>query len=235
MSKSILDVKLGDVTGDGILDKIVLIGDYLEENSPAVKNLQLLITDGNTFAIYKIDIPDVIGYNPTLFLFPFRDSKVNDIFISIASGGSGGFYFVYIYGYEDNKFIKLFGNNEFEQMFKYQVNYVDDYQVEVINDTLQKKFKLDISYKDQDYLDELYHDDGTLKKPTFGDVLGLNQAFPIDIDNDGIFELLTFQRIIGLYNADLLGYLETVLAWKNNQFEIFYDEQFLAMLPSDLY
>lgn len=66
-------------------------------------------------------------------------------------------------------------------------------------------------------------------------MLGLNQAFPIDIDNDGVFKLFTLQRTIGLYNADLIGYLETVLAWQNNQFNIFYNEQFLAQLGFDLF
>lgn len=101
--------------------------------------------------------------------------------------------------------------------------------------SLKKKFVLDINYKGKQYLDQLYNSDGLLKKPVSGDVLGLNQAFPIDIDNDGVFELFTLQRTIGLYNADLIGYLETVLAWQNNQFNIFYNEQFLAQLGFDLF
>lgn len=227
----ILAETFGDITGDGIYDKIVLIGNYIDEDkSTAFENLQLLITDGNSKKIYSVPISNIVGYTPTLYLFPFRDPKISDIFISIPSGGSGGFNYNYIFGYKDNKFVKLFDNKQFEKMFNYKVEYIDEYQVQIINEKLQKKFLIDITYKDQEYLDDIYHDDGNLKKAIFGNVLGLNQVFPIDVDNNGVFELLTMQRVVGLYNADLLGYLETVLAWKDNKFDIFHENQYLAQI-----
>ena len=120
-------------------------------------------------------------------MYPFRNKEISDIFVTIASGGSGGFSYSYIWGYNDNRFNKLFDASMFDKMFEYQVNYLDNYKVEIINATLKKKFVLDINYKGKQYLDQLYNSDGLLKKPVSGDRLGLNQAFPIDIDNDGVF------------------------------------------------
>ncbi|MDD4282727.1 MAG: VCBS repeat-containing protein [Bacilli bacterium] len=234
MKKTIvLDTKFGDVTGDGIYDKVSLVGNYLDNNSHAVENLKIIIVEGKSHLTHEIPIKNIIGYQPSLFLYPFRNKDISDIFISIVSGGSGGFSYCYIFGYDNTYFKNLFNSSMFDNFFKYKVSYLDKYMVEIINNTLKKKFVLDINYKGKQYLDDLYNQNGTLKKTVTGDVLGLNQLFPIDINNDGIFELLIFQRAIGLYNADLLGYLQTVLSWQKNQFNIFYEEQFFAQLGSD--
>lgn len=233
INEVILDMKFGDVTGDGIYDQVILVGNHLDNGkSPAVENLKILIIDGKTLFTHEIPIENIIGYQPTLSLFPFRNKQTNDISLSIASGGSGGFNYSYIWTYENNSFNKIFDSDLFDNMFMYQVNYLNNYKVEIINTTLNSKYILDISDRDTQYLEQLYYKDGTLKKETTGYVLGLNQAFPVDIDNNGIFELLTFQRVIGLYNADLLGYLETVLSWQEHKFEIFYNEQFLVQISS---
>ena len=174
----ILDTKYGDVTGDGIYDKVSLVGNYLDNGKgPAVENLKILVIDGSTYLTHEIFIENIIGYQPTLFLYPFRNKEISDIFVTIASGGSGGFSYSYIWGYNDNRFNKLFDASLFDKMFEYQVNYLDNYKVEIINATLKKKFVLDINYKGKQYLDQLYNSDGLLKKPVSGDVLGLNQAF----------------------------------------------------------
>lgn len=224
----VLDTKYGDVTGDGIYDMVSLTGNYLNEGeSLAIENLKILIRDGASNFQQEILIPNVIGYQPIIYLYPFRNKNINDIYVSILSGGSGGYAYYYIFGYNGKKFILEFDADKFNNLFKSQVKYIDNYKVEIIN-TLNKKYLLDISDRDKDYLDEIYNSDGTLTKPISGDVSALNQLIPVDMDNDGIFNLLAFQRLTGLYNADSLGYLETVLSWQNNQFNIFANEQFLA-------
>lgn len=161
----ILDMKYGDVTGDGIYDQVVLVGNYLDSGkSLAVENLRVLIIDGKTLLTHEIPINNIIGYQPTLFLFPFRNKQINDIFFSIASGGSGGFNYSYIWTYENNSFNKIFDSDLFDNMFMYQVNYLNNYKVEIINTTLNSKYILDISDRDTQYLEQLYYKDGTFKK-----------------------------------------------------------------------
>jgi hypothetical protein len=84
----ILDTKYGDVTGDGIYDKVSLVGNYLDNGKgPAVENLKILVIDGSTYLTHEIFIENIIGYQPTLFLYPFRNKEISDIFVTIASGG----------------------------------------------------------------------------------------------------------------------------------------------------
>lgn len=37
----------------------------------------------------------------------------------------------------------------------------------------------------------------------------LSGLYPIDFDTNGVYELLAFRRIVGRYNADTLGYMQT--------------------------
>ena len=226
-----IDKKIGDVTGDGIANQVILLGQYMDKGqSSAVENLKIEVQNGKSSLVEEILISDVIGYQPTISLFPFRNKKINDIFISIESGGSGGFGYFYIFGYDGTHFKKLFDSAMFNSLFTYAVPYLNQYKVEIINQTLKKKYILDIQDKGQEYLKEIYDKNGQLKKPIAGDVSELNQLFPIDVNHDGIYELLALERVIGLYNADLLGYVETVLYWQNTHFDIFYGEQFFAQL-----
>ncbi|HEU5139935.1 MAG TPA: hypothetical protein VFT51_08175, partial [Bacillales bacterium] len=83
---------------------------------------------------------------------------------------------------------------------------------------LKQKYILDLTYKGKDYLSEIYNSDGTLKEPIQGWVNPLSGLYPIDFDRNGTYELEAYQRIAGRYNADSLGYVQTVLKWNGQGF-----------------
>ena len=231
----IIDKKIGDVNGDGIVDTVYLVAkksDYT--NSPFLRDIKVIIIDGNTYKHNEIIFSNNTGYNPTLFLGPFTNKKLDDIFVTIDSGGSGGFGYYYLYSYVNNREKLLFDNNKFNNSFSYQVKYKDNYRVEVINMILKKSFIIDISNKDMEYLDSLYDENGRIKKPTFGDVLYLNNLYPIDINNDGVYDLYALNRVIGLYGADTLGNIETYLLWESGSFKPFGNMQYLSITGQDI-
>lgn len=215
----ILDFKYGDVNGDGVFDNVYLIG---EKNfgieSGFIENIRLVIIDGATYSVEIIPLESDAGYNPRLFLGNFTGNKINEILISIFSGGSGGMSWYYIYSYLDNKPKKIFDYEIYNNEYDYEVNYKDNYKVEIINKKLFKRYIIDIKYKGQEYLSKLYDESGKLKEPTKGYVNPLSGFYPIDYQGDGIYELSALRRAIGLYNADTLGIVETALKWDGKNF-----------------
>lgn len=215
----ILDLKRGDVNGDRIKDEVVLIGKKpFGEDSPFVDRIRLIIRDGKTGAKTLIPLKDNAGYHPTLFLGDFTINKVKDILVSIDTGGSGGFTINYAYSFLNNQPKELFNYTKFNNVYKYDVIYKNDYKVKVISKNLNNKYLLDISYKDRGYLSKIYYKNGKLKRPLWGEVIPLGGLYPIDINRDENYELLAYQRIIGRFNADTLGYVQTTLRWKRNVF-----------------
>lgn len=216
----------GDVTGDGIPDTIYLTG-IKTSDSPFIQKITLSIRDGRTGRVVSVPLKSDAGYNPTIFLGDFTRNGVKDILIGITSGGSGGIMYYYIYSDVGNIPKLLFDYEVFNESYKYEVTYRDQYKVDVMNLTDNIRYIIDISDRDKDYLQEIYNADGTLKAPIEGFVSPLNGLYPIDYDSNGVYELLGFQRISGRYAADALGYIQTSLEWDKNKFKL--REQFVSI------
>lgn len=219
----------GDVNGDRIPDNVYLTG-IKTSSSPFTQNITLVIQDMKTGLFTSIPLKENAGYNPTLFLGDFTGDGINDILISITSGGSGGIMYHYIYSFVNNIARFLFDFDVYNQQYKYDVTYLDNYKVEVISKKNDTKYIIEISYKGKDYLSEIYERDGKLKKPINGFVNPLSGLYSVDFDSNKVYELLAFQKIAGRYNADSLGYIQNTLKWKNNMFEL--DNQFVAIWGS---
>lgn len=211
----LLEAKWGDVTGDGVPDFVYLTGNPpADDGSPFTDHIRLHVMNGHTRTTMTTTLQNDAGYEPQLFLGDFTGDHVDEVLVSIQSGGSGAFTYNEMYSYLNNQQQQLYNNDWFYKTYSdAAVAYEDQYKVRITNRSLGKEYLLDISLRDKDYLSELYTPDGKLKEPTQGSVMGVSGAYPIDLQGDGVYELWPFQRIIGLYNADGLGYLQTPLSW----------------------
>lgn len=204
-----LDSQWADVNGDGIRDNVSLVGNKMNGFSD---NIFLTITDGMTGSTTRIPLQNNAGYNARLFLGDFNFDKLDDILVVIDSGGSGGYIFAYLFSYRYNQLSILFSSDAFNQLSQYKAVFQNNYKVDVINLFTGKTYTLDISNKKADY-SSIYDINGKLIRPVQGEVLALGGVSPVDFNNNGTFDLVTSQRIIGLSNADTLGYLNTILRW----------------------
>ncbi|KGK89508.1 spore coat protein [Clostridium sp. HMP27] len=219
----------GDVNGDRIPDNVYLTGRKMPD-SPFIQNITLIIQDGTTGRPKGIHLSENAGYNPTLFLGDFTGDGVDDILVSINSGGSGGIMYHYIYSFANNVAKLLFDFNAYNEEYNYDITYKDNYKVEVISKNNNEKYIIDISTREEDYLSEIYDVNGKLKQPISGFVNPLSGLYPVDFDSNGVYELLAYQKIAGRYNADSLGYVLNTLKWKDNRFVL--DNQNVAIFGS---
>lgn len=229
-NRYLITMQEGDVSGDGIPDKVYLYGSKIGDSiSSFVDNISIVIEDGYSGRTNTITPEFNAGYNPRLFLGDFTADSVDDIKLSIDSGGSGGYGYFYIYTYINDAPKEIFNFNQYNALFQYKVNYIDLYRVEVYNINHDKLFVLDISYKGNEYVSQYYDEYGMLLKPIQGDVLAINALMPF-IQNEIVnaYELLVYQRIIGPINSDTLGYIENVLSWDG---EAFYSTRMSAVIP----
>lgn len=216
-AQSIVSFVQGDVNGDGIPDNVYLTS-IKTSDSPFTQNITLVIQDGRTGRFTNIPLSDNSGYNPRLFLGDFTGDGVDDIFISIDSGGSGGIMYHYIYSFINNIPQLLFDFNSYNEEYNYDVTYKDNFRVEVISKKNDKNYIIDISTRDNEYLNEIYYMNGKLKDPISGFVNPLSGLYPVDFDSNNVYELLAYQKIAGRYNADSLGYVLNTLKWKDDMF-----------------
>jgi len=208
-----------DVSGDGVIDTIYLTGYKEKPEDIFIRNITIIIEDGKTNAKTPVSFTNNAGYNPRIFLGDFTKDAVPDILLSIDSGGSGGFGFYYIYSYKNSTVKKLFDSDEFNKEYKYVVTFKDGCKVAVYSIFFNKTCIIDVSYKKDFYEEQgIYNRSCKLLRPTEGFVPGLNNLYPLKSREKEYYNLLVLQRIIGLFGADTLGYLETVLEWDGNKF-----------------
>ena len=212
----LIDEKIGDVTGDGVPDRVSLYGDKLAD-SDYINNIIIEIEYGQTEIKTQI-ITEVNGYNPTLFLGDFTKDKIDDILFNMDSKDKGS-YGVSVDTYRDKSFETIFSSDMYNDEYRFIVEYNDFYKVSVLNVRVNRLFFLDISYKGYDYLSQYYNEDGQLIKPAQGEVLGVGKLIPVvsNMKNNS-FDLLAVHRIIGFSINDTLGYIKNLISWDGKQF-----------------
>lgn len=209
--------QIADVTGDGVLDSISLIGSSRADNSEFYENVLLSVQDGSTGQTFTQSLaPDNAGYNPRFMLCDFNKDGLLDILTSIDSGGSGAFVYNRLYTVRGGQFQELFNVAEFNREFRGQAVYLNDYRVEITVPRLGRRYLVDVRDRKALYQGRIYDQNGQLMEPTTGEVSDLNVLYPTQ---EGQYcGLLALQRVIGLFNADSLGYLETNLRWSEGRF-----------------
>lgn len=219
-STYLLDMKIGDVTGDGVPDKVSLYGRKSGDSTEIfADNITIVIEDGRAKQTQTITPAFNSGYNARLFLGDFTKDTVADIKVSIDSGGSGGYGYFYIYSFKNNNLQEIFNFDKYNNEYKYKVDYSNLYRVHIGNVMLDKLFILDITYRGYDYVSQYYDEYGKLNQPVQGEVLALSTLIPIvNYEKTNAFDLLAFQRIIGTSNSDTLGYIENLLSFDGQKF-----------------
>jgi len=217
--QSIVASQVGDVTGDGFPDWVFVVGTK-QPDSPYLTNLQLFVKNGRTNQVQGLPIPENAGYEPTIWLGDLTGNGVKDIFLVINSGGSGGIIFAYVYSYIQGRMTKIFDSEQFNEQHPYKVQYANNFRAEVYSGNPRKKYTIDLTSKGQEYLNEIYNPDGTLKQPIEGWVDPIGALYPIDVARNGQYALLSMQQIAGRYHADGLGYIENQLQWDGREFFI---------------
>lgn len=209
--------RTADVNGDGVEDVVTILGTPVSE-TVYWENLHMTVKDGATGETTDVALAENAGYAPQLWIGALTGEEKNDVFVSTASGGSGGYSYYSVFTFKDGAYAPIFDTESFNAENAYTVVYQDNELVAVTNVATGVRYLVSLSGREADYLSGLYNEDGTLKTATEGEVYPLGNLYPVDIDADGVYELVAVQDVCGLYHADVLGNVLTVLEWNGEAY-----------------
>ncbi|WP_371377797.1 hypothetical protein [Sporomusa aerivorans] len=212
----ILDRQTGTVTADGKPRDILLIGKRPSANSIFTDDLSILVREEANPNTVTVKLPNVGGYDSKLFIGDFDGDKVNDVLVTIPTGGSGGLTehrivtFAgepkIIFGSEENKGLLI--NGHFAERFKFELRELSTGRTTI----------MDLAQKKDTYVEAgLYNSQGKLLKEQSGSVNPFGGLTPFDVGRDGTYELRGQQRITGMYNADSIGYIYSIWKYENGK------------------
>ncbi|SHI64561.1 hypothetical protein SAMN02745163_00554 [Clostridium cavendishii DSM 21758] len=219
--RKVLDFKYGDITGDGVVDGVYLMGNkpYGMDN-PFEADIKLLVIDRNTGNEESIELKDESGYGFSLLLGNFTSKDKVDILVRGSTGGSGGYTYNHIFSYIDGKFKEIFNGEKFYSEYNTKANYIDDYKIYIISQKANKKYTIDIKDTDKTYLDMVYDEKGKVKRGYEIGISAINAAYPIVSEQDYLDALYILQRIIGQSNSNDLGVVQTLIRWEDGKFKL---------------
>lgn len=212
----VLDRKTGAVTGDGAPKEILLIGQKTDVNSDYADDLRIVVRDGASRKVITVGLPDIGGYNSKLFIGDFSGDKVADVLVTVPSGGSGGYVAHRIVTFVGEPKI-IFGEKENDGIVA-TGHFIDGFKVELTEESTKRTAIIDQSAKKDIYIQAgLYDEHGKLLRQQSVSVSPLGGLDPIDVEPDGTYELRGVQRVIGIYNADTVGYLYSIWKYENQK------------------
>ncbi|KAF0817462.1 hypothetical protein KIS4809_3726 [Bacillus sp. ZZV12-4809] len=197
-----------DVTGDQKADTVYLKGVYYEEGASFLKEISLKVkaSDGKT---YKAELEG--GYEPQIQFEDLNHDSINDMYISIPTGGSGGLSNFYLFTLKEFKLIDLSVpdplviNSQFENGYKATIS---------IQDTKQS-YTFDLRDRGEEYERLGLYVNGKLSEPT---ELMVNPYSTLKIiPIEGKKGLMGVQRISGAYNADTIAFAESFWLYEDGK------------------
>ncbi|VBB05197.1 Hypothetical protein LUCI_0404 [Lucifera butyrica] len=212
----ILDRQTGDVTGDKKPKDIFLLGRKPGMDSNFADDISILVQDKTTRNVLTVKLPNVGGYNSKLFLGDFTGDKIADVFVTIPSGGSGGYVehrivtFVgeprVIFGESENKGIVATGR------------FLDGFRAELTEASTKRKAIIDLSNKKDMYIKaNIYNTGGKLLRQQQLSVSPLEELDSIEVTPGGTYELKGVQRVTGIYNADTVAHIYSIWEYRNQK------------------
>ena len=109
--------RTADVNGDGVEDVVTLLGTPFSE-TVYWENLHMTVKDGATGETTDVALAENAGYAPQLWIGALTCEEKNDIFVSTASGGSGGYEYSYNGG-SDYDYDYDYGGSSYDYDYDY--------------------------------------------------------------------------------------------------------------------
>ena len=201
-----------DISGDGKNDSLTIIGIPYEDGISYLKEIYLHVdvTDGKK---YKIDLKS--GFDPTINFIDLNHDGVDDLFISIPTGGSGGLSNYFLYTLANDQLVDIGIPDSLTITSQFQ----DGYKATMSIENTGESYTFDLKNRKKEYIRLGLYQNGKLNEPTELMVDPYSLLKPVKLKN-GKFGLKGIQQISGAYHADGIAFVESKWDYGNGKWNI---------------
>ncbi len=219
----ILQQALEDVTGDGQKERVTLLGKRFDDTAMYMEHLYLLAEDPakaeEQGILIKLPEESDGGYGAKMQLLDFNGDKVKDLFVTANTGGSGGYYNHHIYSLKDGQERILYQPAE-ENQLNITGSLQDHYQAVLFIKETKQSYTINLQDRKDLYQELNVYKGGKLLEKVEVWHGGYNSLAPVDVNQDGIFELAGVQTIKGTSNADSIAQATSLWRFNGRQWDL---------------
>lgn len=210
----VYDSKKADLDGDGGADDVVLYGVKKYADSPFVGDIGIAVKNGQSSQFSAASIGEYnAGYEPQLLIGSFTRPSAQEIWVSLATGGSGGVYQYSLLTYQDDQVRPIIPQKDLNQGLVLETRCLPGFKLSIRDKATDFEATLDLTKSSVDYEEMgIYDNVGRLLENPMVLVDGYGVLEPEDEDRDGILELHGIQKISLGYHANSVAYAEST--WK---------------------
>lgn len=210
----VYDSKKADLDGDGRTDDVVLYGVKKYADSPLVGDIGVAVKNGQSSQFSAASIGEYnVGYEPQLLIGSFTRPSAQEIWVSLATGGSGGVCQYSLLTYRDDQVRPIIPQKNLNQGLLLETRCLPGFKLSIRDKATDFKATLDLKKSSVDYEEMgIYDNAGKLLTDPMVLIDGYGVLKPEDEDKDGILELHGIQKISLGYHANSVAYAEST--WK---------------------
>ncbi len=214
----------GDIDGDGKEETISLMGNQAVDQSRYQGDMYLIVREigaKNPAQVkYYYRPKDLGGYDAYLTLADVTGSGAPDVIIAAPSGGTAGVTQYRILDFSSGKPEEIFtaADNRGVSMVG---TYLPDFQASLQFPSLNQEVTVDLANQKDTYRNvNVYEADGTLKESGLRPIIqNISQLSTLDVDGNGVDEVVTLQPVLGAPNTTPLGIVRTVWDYRAGQWQ----------------
>ena len=210
---------IGDVDGDGVDEVVDLMGNPVVDKSSYMGDMYIVVKEIHGADPAKVKYfyrpKNLGGYNAYITLADVTGNGFPNLIIAAPSGGSSGMTDYRILDFSDTKPEEIFraSDNKGVNMVG---EYLPGFKAKLTFPSLNQDVVLDLDNQKEVYRNlNVYTEEGQLKesgqRPS---IQNLSRLSTLDVNGDGVDEVVTIQKVLGVINADPLGSVRTVWEYR---------------------
>ncbi len=211
-NKLVLTEEKEDISGDRKDDTIILKGIPYEEGAAFLKEIQLQII-GSNGKTYTVELEP--GYEPTITFVDIDHDGVEDLLISIPSGGSGGITNYSLFTFKDFQLKEITTPDS----LTITSQFLDQYQASITIENTGQSYNFDLKDRKRDYDRLGIYYKGKLNEPRELMIDPYSTLKPI-IVKENTYGLKAIQQVSGAYHADGIAFIESTWYYENGKWNL---------------
>ena len=219
----IVGTAAADLTGDGTEDKLILLGNKLENSdSPFRDKLKVIVKPEGTGRYLSATYNGFCGYEPEVLLKDFTGDEIAEVMVAANSGGSGGVYYHLIATFKGGQGEVIFAQDD-NHGLQVTGKFLSDFKAKLNFGELEEEVILNLGAKKQEYVKQkVYNEAGDLIKKDL--VRPYSYPFsklePVHYNRDGKYELRGIQKIVGTCGADTISEVTSIWAYEASEWHV---------------